>query len=173
MTADLERERARLVLAESDMKQAARGAAHILHEGAAMNDYAERALMTGVLVTYASPFSKSNKVGPVEGEIAQLGSPALGHLHDEILSRRNDLFAHNDKTPWREAMDIAAHLGTGKGEYVESHAPIDRAVFKSIEQMASEHEQRFRERLAAIEVELRTAHSLPKPPEPGSLTHPE
>jgi hypothetical protein len=151
----LARERKRLVLAESDMKQAARGAAHILHHGAAMNSNAERALMTGVIVTYARPFSKTNKIGPVEGKIAQLESPALRPLHDELVDRRSDLFAHNDETPWREAMDIAAHLGTGEGENVESFAPVDCSVFRSIEQMAVEHERRFHERLDAIQVELR------------------
>jgi len=33
------------------------------------------------------------------------------HLHDALLQRRNDVFAHNDTTPRREELDVAAHLG--------------------------------------------------------------
>ncbi|HEU5371532.1 MAG TPA: hypothetical protein VFU51_04000 [Gaiellaceae bacterium] len=153
------RERKRLVLAESDMKQAAAAAAHFVEYGADMNGDAERALITGIIVTYARPFtaSRGSSLGAIQGRLAEPESPALRHLHAELLQRRNDLFAHNDETEFRDELDIVAHLGDGEGRFVEAWTPVDYAVFASIERMASAQRDRFRSRIEEIAEALRAS----------------
>jgi hypothetical protein len=151
---ELGRERARLVRAESDMRQAEAAARHLIAHGAEMNGDAERALVTGMIVTYARCYTTSYGYGQVEGKLATPESPALAVFHKELVERRNDLFAHNDATPFRGEMDIAAHLGVGEGQFVEAWTPIDAASFRSLEQLAAAQRERFRERIDAITGEL-------------------
>src|SRR2546421_641507 len=83
-------------IAHSDMKQAAAAASYLRE--VRMNGDAERALWTGLVITYARPYNGRNKVGPVGGRMGKPDDPALRPLHRNICARRDDLAAHNDKT---------------------------------------------------------------------------
>lgn len=66
-----------------------------------------RVLETGMVITYARPFTKSRG-------FAKLGAPAgleprLRSLHDQILTFRAVLYAHNDNTPLRQIVEFTEH----------------------------------------------------------------
>lgn len=132
------------------MKQVAAAAAHLAAYGAEMNGDAERVMQTGMIVTYARPFAESRRsnLGAIKGKLATPESPALVPFHVELLDRRNDLFAHNDATPWR-----GSTVGLG-GRHVEEWEPVDPAVYRAVERLATEQRERFRKRLDLIEQEL-------------------
>jgi hypothetical protein len=109
------REVKRLVLAESDMKQVATAAEYLSTYGSQMNDHLVRVLWTGIAVTYARPFSQSNKVGPVSGRIIKLDDPMQQSLHERLCELRDQLFAHTDETELRGIVDTSALLGFGMG----------------------------------------------------------
>jgi hypothetical protein len=150
-------ERRRLVLAESDMKQVEIAAMHLEQQGRNMNGEAERVLWTGLVVTYARPFSRGNRVGRIDEGLEVSSDPTLRDLHAELCARRNDLFAHNDLTDQRGAVDVYAELGIGAGHFTETYAPPDPALLPAIQQLAAKQRSRFRERLDEIQRDLRTA----------------
>jgi hypothetical protein len=154
--ARLERERHRLVLAASDMRQVWIAADHLA--AVPMNADAERVLWTGLVVTYARPFMQSNALGAVSERLARSEDPGLRELHKNMCDRRDDLFAHNDVTELRDVMDAWAELGIGAGHYVERYAPMDAAVLSAISRLAHEQEQRFRDRQNEIEEQLGWSH---------------
>lgn len=157
----LERERHRLVLAKSDMKQAAIAADHLAELGSQMNDDVERVLWTGLVVTYARPFGDSNKVGAVKGRIVKLTDHMQRSLHERLCELRDVLFAHNDLTNLRETVDIAELLGADISGHVESYAPMNPGALPDIATLARELDRRFAERLEQIERELRELAARP------------
>ena len=62
-----------------------------------------RVLETGILVTYARPFSghSSRTIRPARGL-----SPELRKFHDEIIGRRNKVYAHTDHTDIRLIVNL-------------------------------------------------------------------
>jgi hypothetical protein len=144
----LERERKRLVLAASDMRQAAAAASHL--GNVRMNDDVERVLWTGLVVTYARPYQPSNELGAVRGKLARPEDEGLRPLHENLLKRRGPLFAHNTESEHRGIEDPF-----GSGRYTESYAPTNPEALPGIERLANEQEKRFRKRLEAVEEELR------------------
>jgi hypothetical protein len=157
----LEQERHRLVLAESDMKQAAIAAEHLAELGSQMNGDVERVLWTGLVVTYARPFGASNKVGAVQGRIVKLTDHMQRSLHERLCELRDVLFAHTDLTNLRETVDTAKLLGGGISGHVESYAPMNPDALPDIATLARELEKRFAERLEQIEPELRELSARP------------
>jgi hypothetical protein len=150
----LERERHRLVLAESDMKQAAVAAEHLAALGPEMNGLAERVMWTGLVVTYARPFSASNEVGPVTGQIVKLSDHLQRSLHEMLCHLRGEVFAHNTLTNLREPVSVGELMGTESAAYVESYSPMNPGALRDIAELAREFEKRFSDRLSEIEEEL-------------------
>ena len=146
----LERDLRRLVLAESDMRQAAVAAAHLAEQGRNMNGLAERVMWTGLVVTYARPYLESNTLYAVTGRLAKPDDPSLRPLHADLLKRRNDLFAHNDETELREPIDVYAYLGIGAGRFVEQYTPMNPEALPAIQRLAEAQRERFRERVDEI-----------------------
>lgn len=96
-----------LVLARLDMQSAHETAAYLLgeHEAARGHDAglplaARRTLETGLVVTYARPFTESR--GGLTVSPARNLSPDLLAVHKQLLDLRKQFFAHNDNTPWRQ-----------------------------------------------------------------------
>lgn len=156
----LERERHRLVLAKSDMKQAAVAADHLAELGSQMNGDVERVLWTGLVVTYSRPFGDSNRVGAVKGQIVKLTDHMQRSLHERLCELRDVLFAHNDLTNLRETVDTADLLGEGVSGHVESYAPMNVGALPDIAKLARELERRYGERLEQIERELAVLPAL-------------
>ena len=120
---------------------------------------AERVLVTGMVVTYARSFTQArgSNIGAITGTFAPPESPALQPFHQELLDRRNDLFAHNDKTQWRSDVDVG-YLGVER-RHVESFTPVDLYAYPPIKRLAEEQRERFTERLGAVEEQLQSASS--------------
>jgi hypothetical protein len=138
------RERLRLVLAQSDMDQVA-VAARRLAEGPRMNRRAERVMWTGIVVTYARPFNKSNRLGAVSGRIVKLTNPMQKSLHERMCELRDELFAHNDETELRQVVEVSR-----SGSYSESYTEMDKGALRDIAELATEFEARFASRLDEI-----------------------
>jgi hypothetical protein len=150
----LEDERDRLVLAASDMRQAASAAAYLTARASEMNGDAERVMWTGLVVTYARPYVQSNRLGAIRGRLANPKDPTLRDLHTNLCKRRSDLFAHNERTDLRGTTDVYAALRIGAGKFVEVYAPPDPSVLPAIHRLALHQEARFQARLAEIEKQL-------------------
>ena len=112
----------------------------------------DRVFWTGIVVTYARPFTK-NKVGKVPEGITSL-SPELKRLHRILMRRRNDFFAHTDETPFREEVDVYALLGLGSGKFAEQYVPPHPRVLPEIARLAREQATRLRQRRDEVEEQL-------------------
>lgn len=149
----LERLASVLVLAESDMRQAAAAARHLGAFGGAMHGDAERALWTGMIVSYARPFLPSNKAGVVPDRLATPRDPEQRALHGRLREVRDRIVAHNDATSARQAVKASEELGFGTG-YVEAWVPFLDEALPPVEALAEAQEAAFRKRRHEIEVEL-------------------
>lgn len=138
----------RLLLASNDMRYASAGAKYL----AAMkiNSDALRAFETGVVVTYARPFTRHG-VGQLGRDEWAPEDQAHRAVHCELIWLRNRVFAHTDKTDMRGIVDVAPIGGIESGLYVEQHVPI--GDWPLIAAVADAQEERFR--LAAEDVKAR------------------
>jgi hypothetical protein len=140
VTADRERllgEIKRLVLAESDMWQVATTADYLHANVRQMSDHVKRVMWTGIAVTYARPFSQSNRIGAIRGKLARLDDPLQRSLHERLCELRDQLFAHTDDTELRGIVDTSALLGLGMGEYAEEHVPMSVSALPRIAELAN------------------------------------
>ncbi len=137
----------RLRLAQSDMAQAA--AADEALKGEREESALGRALETACVVIYARPFT-SNKVGRLGDEWAPT-DPGERALHDELCKKRDQVYAHSDKTGPREVVDIGPSIGKDHPVYAEQWHPVNREVLDAFIRMAWRQEKRFYD--AAVEVE--------------------
>jgi hypothetical protein len=144
----LRRHRDVFVLAVSDMRQAW-AAAEYLHR-ATMNDYAGRAFWTGLVVTYARPYLRSNRIGHVKGKLATPRDIELQPLHGFLMARRNDLAAHNDATPFRGVIDLSDFGMTQGRTHAEMYNDWDPSVLPDIARLAHHQERRFTRKLDRI-----------------------
>jgi hypothetical protein len=108
-----------------------------------------RALEAGMVITYARPFlvargRGSPKLSPANG----LG-PELKASHDELLRRRNSVYAHNDETPLRQILELAdqgtvmAWVERSDGKLSEEwHSPTD-GVLEDLVRLATLNLERF------------------------------
>jgi hypothetical protein len=138
----------RLLLASYDMRHASAGAKYL----AAMkiNSDALRAFETGVVVSYARPFTRHG-VGQLNRDEWAPEDQAHRAVHCELIWLRNKVFAHTDKTDLREVVDVAPIGEIEEGLYVEQHVPLDNLPL--IAAVADAQGQRFR--MAADEVKAR------------------
>jgi hypothetical protein len=143
----LENELRRLRLAQSDMVQAAAAAEAL--KGEREESPLGRALETACVVIYARPFS-SNKIGRLGDEWAP-DDPEEGALHDELCRKRDQVYAHSDKTAMRDVVDMGTSIGKEHPVYFEQWHPVNRDVLPAFIRMAWRQEKRFYD--AAVEVE--------------------
>lgn len=127
----------RLRLAESDMNQAAAAAQALRTEH--LNGDLCRALETAIAVCYARPYGSSNKVG-VLGDEWLPEDPGDQALHGALLTRRDQVYAHTDRTDARGIVDVF-----GDGTFVEEWRPLSRDVLPRIITLAARQQARFRE----------------------------
>ena len=106
----LMREIERFRLAQSDMRQVI-AAAQALHQERHNGDLC-RALETAIVVCYARPFGKRNKVGALHENWEPLKE--FPKLHTELLNLRDKVYAHTDETEARQVVDAGAMLRTRK-----------------------------------------------------------
>jgi hypothetical protein len=142
----------RLRLAESDMNQVA-AAANALHNERLNGDLC-RALETAIAVCYARPYGSSNKVGGLGDEWLP-EDPSGRALHDALLRRRDQVYAHTDRTDARDIVDIF-----GDGTFAEEWRPLSREALPRIIVLVAHQQTRFREGVEERQAALR---SLPPP----------
>jgi hypothetical protein len=75
-------------------------ASNVAHQ---LNSRVRNVLETGMLVTYARPFN--GKSGRTISPASDL-SPILRGLHDDIILRRNKVYAHTDYTDFRQIVNL-------------------------------------------------------------------
>jgi len=149
----------RLVLAESDMKQVATAADYLHAYAGEMSDHVERVVWTGIAVTYARPFSQSNRIGAIRGKLARLDDPLTRSLHERLCELRDQLFAHTDATELRGIVDTSAMLGLGMGDYAEEHVPMSVSALPRIAELANLLRDRFAARREELQEQLRHTSS--------------
>jgi hypothetical protein len=143
----------RLRLAASDMRQAAAGPRHL--EGARtggvsrMNGDAERALETGVIVSYARPFTRHG-VGQLDRDLWAPSDERQARLHMALIRLRNIRYAHTDKTELRSTEDVF-----GEGRFSEARLPLRDDAWPRIAALAEALEREFSKLADALEDVLR------------------
>lgn len=140
----------RLVLAQSDMAQAA-AAAVALHSEQLNGDLC-RALETAIVVCYVRPYDGRNKAGPLGSEWLPADPGSLA-IHETMLAMRDQVYAHTDRTELRDIVDAGALLGE-PGRFAEQWVPLNREALPKLIEMFSEQQQRFRERSDELHEEL-------------------
>jgi hypothetical protein len=143
----------RLRLAASDMRQAAAGARHLEAVAggstARMNADAELALETGVIVSYARPFTRQG-IGQLDRAAWAPDDEAKARLHASLIRLRNIRYAHTDKTDLRSTEDVF-----GEGRFSESWQPLAASAWPRIAELATVMEQGFADLARALEGVLR------------------
>ena len=129
----LMREVRRFRFAQADMRQAAAAAEALSREH--HNDDLCRALESAIVVIYARPFARRNQVGMLGDEWAPT-EPLLHNLHNELLEKRNQVYAHSDETAMRDVIDIGATLGKDHPVYSEQWLPVSRPMLPIFIRMA-------------------------------------
>jgi len=97
----------------------------------------------GLVVAYARPFSKSNKVAFVGERDASPDDPELARLHQQILDRRNDFYAHNGREDLRQIVDTLKMLGLGEGGFEEAYPRISAFTLPDMLRLAESQRERF------------------------------
>lgn len=156
-----------MIIAASDMRQVAEAAAYVDENKlrSKMSEDTWRVMWTGLFVTYARPYLASNKLGPVAGRLGKPADPALRPLHEKLLDRRDDVFAHNDRTDHRTVGDVTqrnpSHASVlewdderGITRFVETYAEIDPGALPRLIQLANHQRERFVERVREIDEQL-------------------
>ncbi len=87
----------RLTLAQAAFGQAAALCEHLIKESIPSGSDLAAAMMTGIIVTYAKPFTRSDGIGPLPTGFREFqSSSALEHFHQTALDARNSVYAHRD-----------------------------------------------------------------------------
>jgi hypothetical protein len=141
----------RLVIAESDMRQVEAAADYLAF--ASMNADAARVLETGLVVTYARPFGERQGIGTLDRDEWAPKDEAMRKLHFALLKLRNKLYAHSDRTEFRDAVDVWALTGIGGGKYAESHAPMSPDALPRIARLARDQRHAIRDARELLEGE--------------------
>lgn len=127
-----------------------------------------RAVETGLVVTYARPFTK-RRGGFILPRARGL-SAGLVQVHDQLLDLRKQFFAHNDDTPWRQLRhpeqlgellgwpeDLPTWIRDGIGieDLFEQWTLPTRQTLEDIRVLAEAHYARFEGEAERITARLR------------------
>jgi hypothetical protein len=128
--------------------------------------HVRRVLETGMFVTYARPFAEARRPGLPRLKRAAGLSEELRATHNEILERRNKVYAHTDETPRRRIIELSdpeerAAAVRKDVEYLEQWFPPTRDGLADVEALAVAHLERVmaeidevRARIVALEETL-------------------
>jgi hypothetical protein len=153
--AHLEAEIGRLRIGAADMDHAAGGAGFLaaIREGQTgrINGDADEALMTGVVVSYARPFTRRQGIGALDEGAWAPDDDAQRRLHRALILLRNRRYAHTDKTDLRGIEDVF-----GDGSYSEWSVGIADDAWARIAELASAQALRMRDLAGRLEDTLRS-----------------
>jgi hypothetical protein len=140
-----------LVLGGSDMHDVLETARYLRgeHAEAPGHDggvpwHVRRVLETGMFVTYARPFAERRRPGLPRLKRAAGLSEELRATHNEILERRNRVYAHTDETPLRRIIELSnaeerAAAVRKEVEYLEQWFPPTRDGLADVVALAVAH----------------------------------
>jgi hypothetical protein len=137
----------RLKLDASDMRQAARDAALLAGiceaRGPAQSEH-DIALVTGVVLAYARPFTRSDDVGALDADEWTPVDRRQAILHRTLIASRNDRYANGTRQSGRSDDTSAAFP-----------ARLSARTWAGISELAAEQERRMRASASRLEDELR------------------
>jgi hypothetical protein len=142
----------RIRLAAIDMRNAEHAARGLLDQTDAARVY-ERVLETGLVVTYARPYLKSNKASRLKDKWQP---PARDRdFHRYVMDLRHRYHAHTDRSEYRSLTDAAAHLGLeGHSTYVETWQFLNEAGLERLATLAAAQAERFEAKALELGVQL-------------------
>jgi hypothetical protein len=163
-----------LVLAASDMRQAAAAAEALANEH--QNVHLMRALETAVVVCYWRPFASANQV-KLNAEERVPADEGVRLAHELLKNLRDKVFAHTDRVieingrtlrprDVERSEDLLGPVPeidysdpASPPVFTESWHPLDRKALPTIVSLARAQEAQFRAKQLELEAELRTRES--------------
>jgi hypothetical protein len=115
--------------------------------------HVRRTLETGLFVTYARPFVDARGGGQIKR--ARGLSDELRASHDDIVNRRNRVYAHTDRTPLRRILELSdpeerAAWVRARGELQEEWFPPTRQGLEIAIALAAAQLQSFLDEIDAV-----------------------
>jgi hypothetical protein len=162
----LRRQIIRLVHARVDVLCAAALADELLvgREDGASEDkdisYRSWGLLTGMVVSYARPFTQSYAYGALEEKWSKFNEREdLEKHHRRLLEHRKTLLAHNDLTPHREVVVFASGSRIGEGVLkrpvvTEGRSPINFDGIREVRELFAFQEERMNAELLELSASL-------------------
>jgi hypothetical protein len=156
-TRDLQRQVIQLVHAATDMRCAAALADKLL-DGPA-DDFSAWAwgLLTGMVVSYARPFTTSQTYGNFPAKWSKFkGKPFFKRHHDRLIEYRHGLLAHTDLSPHREVVVFPSGGPLRVPFVTERRFPVGLNGIQEIRNLFGFQEERFS--AEALELVKRSKH---------------
>lgn len=117
----------------------------------------ERVIETGMVVTYARVFGRSNRAGLGEDDAPE--AEADRELHDEVIRLRSRYHAHADHTPDWTLQDLQRLFGeTGRPMFSEQWTQLPASKLRALADLAIRQRERFTEEANLLEIELFGPH---------------
>jgi hypothetical protein len=140
-TEDARRSIKRLLLAAQDMNDCSAAAAELLTRIAPSS--LARALETAIVVCYARPWGRSNRIGALEARWGPETPEDLA-LHEELIRLRDKVYAHtDDEIKARDIEDMSELLGTNHPVFAPGWHPIETEALPRIAALAEAQRARF------------------------------
>ena len=119
--------------------------------------HVRRTLETGLFVTYARPFVQTRGSGHMKH--APGLSAELQASHDEIVFRRNRVYAHTDQSPLRRILEMKdakerAAWVENRGELREEWFPPTREGLQTAIALAQAHLHRFLQEIDEVREQI-------------------
>jgi hypothetical protein len=115
-----------------------------------------RTMETGMIVTHARPFVDSRGAGLPRLKRTVIMTAELRESHEEILSRRNAVYAHTDETPLRQILELSDPakledwLSEPGGELREEWHPPTDAMLGDVMALTTAHLASFVHEIDAV-----------------------
>jgi signal transduction histidine kinase len=115
-----------------------------------------RTMETGMIVTYARPFVDSRRDGLPRLKRAVNLTAELRESREELLSRRNAVYAHTDETPLRRILELSDPakledwLSEPRGELREEWHPPTNAMLGDVIALTTAHLGSFLDEIDAL-----------------------
>ncbi len=100
--------------------------------------------MAAICVIYSRPFTSNEFFGPLRKTYSCFSDPELKRTHDNVLSSRNQLYAHTDgskavlspdrqlEEPLHQLLVVVEHEQTPQGQLVRYHVGVSEVNLRAI-----------------------------------------
>jgi hypothetical protein len=120
-------------------------------------------LLTGMVVSYARPFTKSYAYGKLEPKWARFPNrPDLAERHKRLLRMRDTLLAHNDLTPHRRVLFFTTGaMLDDRPTVTEGRAPVNLPGIDELQGLFSYQDARFADECEELARRLEELEEFP------------